>query len=93
MKGRWRLVYKDYVSNFHELLEEDKSVTIHKCNLRALFIEMYKINHKISPTFITELVVKGDPAYNTRSIANVVLDANNRAEISKNLPISFKKST
>ena len=59
-----RLAYKDYVSNFHELLEKDKSVTIHNRNLRALVIEMYKIHHKISPSFIRELVVEEDPAYN-----------------------------
>ena len=35
------------------------------------------------PGFIRELVVEEDPAYNTRSTTNVVLDANNRAEISK----------
>ena len=78
-----RLAYKDYVSNFHELLEKDKSVTIHNRNLRALVIEMYKIHHKISPSFIRELVVEEDPAYNTRSTTNVVLDANNMADISK----------
>ena len=44
---------------------------------------MYKIHHKISPSFIRELLVEEDPAYNTRSTTNVVLDANNRAEISK----------
>ena len=78
-----RLAYKDYVSSFHELLEKDKSVTIHNRNLRALVIEMYKIHHKISPSFIRELVVEEDPAYNTRSTTNVVIDTNNRAEISK----------
>ena len=74
-----RLAYKDYVSNFHELLEKDKSVTIHSRNLRALVIEMYKIHHKISPSFIRELVVEEDPAYNTRSTTNAALDANNGA--------------
>ena len=46
----WKLrhVYKDCVSNFQELLEKDKSFTIHKRNLRALVIEMYKIHHKIT---------------------------------------------
>ena len=94
-----RLAYKDYVSNFHELLEKDKSVTIHERNLRALVIEMYKIDHKISPSFIRELVVKEDSAYNTRATTNVVLDTNNRAEISKKSsykvpkinPVSFGK--
>ena len=41
-----RLVYKDYACNFHELLGKDKSVTIHKRNLRALVIEIYKIYHR-----------------------------------------------
>ena len=40
-----------------------------------------------------ELVVEEDPAYNTRSTTDVVLDANNRVEISKKIPISFQKST
>ena len=43
---------------------------------------MYKIDHKISPTFIRELVVTEDSDYNTRTTTHV-LDANNRAEISK----------
>ena len=43
---------------------------------------MYKIHHKMSPSFIKELLVEEDPAYNTRSTTNVVLDANNMAEIS-----------
>ena len=47
-----RFVYKDYVSNFHELLEKDKSATIHNRSLRALVIEMYKIHHKILFSFI-----------------------------------------
>ena len=78
-----RLAYKDYVSNFHELLKKDKSVTIHKRKPRASVIEMYKIHHKLSSSFTRELVVDADPAYNTTYTANVVLDANNRAGISK----------
>ena len=46
-------------------------------------METYKIHYTISPSFIKELVVEEDPAYNTRSTTNVVLDANNRAEIPK----------
>ena len=72
-----RLAYKDYVSNFHELLEKDKGVTIHKRNLKPLVIGMYKIHHKTSPIFIRKLVAGEDLAYNTRSIMNVFLDANN----------------
>ena len=32
---------------------------------------------------MTELLVKEDPAYNTRSTTNAALDVNNGAEISK----------
>ena len=78
-----RLAYKDYVSNFHELLEKNKSVTIHKCNLRAIFIGIYKIYYKSSLNCIQELMVDEDQAHNTRSTTNVVLDADNRAKISK----------
>ena len=52
------LVYKDYVSNFHELLEKDISVTIHNLNL----------HYKISPRFIRELVMEEDPADNNTII-------------------------
>ena len=44
---------------------------------------MYNIHHKISPGFIRKLVVEEDPAYNTRSTTNVVLNAKNRAEMSE----------
>ena len=88
-----RLAYKDYLSSFHELLEKDKSVTTHKRNFRASVIDINKIHQKISPSFVKEHVVEDDPAYNTKSTTNVVLDANNRAEISKTFPIRVQKLT
>ena len=80
-----RIAYKDYLSNFHEheLMKKGKSIIIHKRNIRALVIAMYRILHKVSPSFIKELLAQEDPACNTRSTTNVVLDANNRAELSK----------
>ena len=80
-----RLAYKDYVSNFHKFLDKKKTVTIRKRNLRALIIEIYNIDHKILPSFIKELVVEEDSSYNTRSTTNVILDSNNRADISKKI--------
>ena len=38
-----RLVYLDYTSSFKDLLEKDKSVTIHQRNIRLLAIEMFKV--------------------------------------------------
>ena len=37
------LVYNDFSSSFSELLEKDKSVTIHHCNLQTLAYEIFKV--------------------------------------------------
>ena len=42
-KRALRIVYLDYSSSFAELLEKDKSVTIHQRNLQLLAVEMFKI--------------------------------------------------
>ena len=59
-KSALRLAYKDYLSNFHELVEKDKFVRMHKRNFRALVIEMHKIHQKISPGFTRDLVAEED---------------------------------
>ena len=38
-----RIVYKDSISSFHELLQKDHSFTIHLRNIQSLPIELYKI--------------------------------------------------
>ena len=40
-----RLVYDDTQSTFQELLNIDKSVTIHHRNLQMLGTELYKVHH------------------------------------------------
>ena len=37
-----RIVYKDFVSTFAELLNKDNSFTVHERNIQALGIELYK---------------------------------------------------
>ena len=47
-----RLIYNDKRSPFKELLGKDSSVSLHKRNLRALVIKMYRIYHVISTSIM-----------------------------------------
>ena len=48
------IVYNNKSSTFYQLLEKDKSVTIHR-NLQYLATEILKVKIGISPTIITEI--------------------------------------
>ena len=50
-----RIVYGDHKTKFSELLNIDKSVTIHQRNFQYLLIEIYKVKKGISPTIINEI--------------------------------------
>ena len=62
-----RLVYKDLSSSFEELLDRDKSFSMHDRNLQKLAIEMYKVKNNLSPSFMHSLFPKVDKPYNLRS--------------------------
>ena len=62
-----RITYKDEKSTFSELLEKDKSVTIHERNIQKLATLMYKVKNKISPPIINEIYNGCDSAYNLRT--------------------------
>ena len=50
-----RIVYKDENSSFNELLQRDKSFTIHERNIQALSIEIYKVINGICPEIMNEV--------------------------------------
>ena len=50
-----RVVYKNQSSTFEQLLELDRSFTIHEKNLQKLAIEMFKVKHSICPIPFQEL--------------------------------------
>ena len=50
-----RIVYDDYSSSFEDLLNEDKSATIHQCNLQKLPIEIFKVKIGIAPLVVNEI--------------------------------------
>ena len=47
-----RIVYKDYVSAYAQLLEKDSSVLIHVRNLQVLATEIFKARNNLSPTIV-----------------------------------------
>ena len=53
-----RLVYDDRQSTFEELLNIDKSVTIHHRNLQVLATELYKVHHGIALERMNEIFLK-----------------------------------
>ena len=68
-----RIIYRDEISSFEELLRKDGSVTIHHRNLQFLATEMFKVNRGMSPAFMNNVFPKHDNAItdnvssNTRS--------------------------
>ena len=70
-----RIVYRDDISTFEELLLRDGSVTVHNRNLQFLAIEMFKVDKGLSPSFMTNIFcdnvnrISENVSANTRSKA------------------------
>ena len=50
-----RIVYKDFMSTFAELLSKDNSFTVHERNIQALGIELYKVANGLSPVIMSQV--------------------------------------
>ena len=57
-----RVVYRDVVSPFEELLRKDGSVTIHHRNLHFLVTEIYMIKNGTTPSFMSDIFVRNNNA-------------------------------
>ena len=53
-----KIVYRDNVSSFDELLVRDKSMRVHHRNLHFLAIEMFKVKLGIAPSFMESIFEK-----------------------------------
>ena len=61
-----RLVYKDIHLSFHEMLEIDKSFSIHDRNLQKLATEMFKVKNNLSPSFMKSIFILNECKYDLR---------------------------
>ena len=60
------ITYQDNTSTFQELLNKDKSVSIHHRNLQVLVTEMFKIQICLSPEILSETFVSKTSSYSLR---------------------------
>ena len=61
-----RLVYNGKSAPFRELLERDKSVTIHERNIQVLLTEIFKVKSGVAPEIMTEIFKFKDHSYDLR---------------------------
>ena len=68
-----RIVYKDTVTSFENLLIKEKSFTIHHQNIQSLAIDIYKAIHSLPGGNLTEFFVRNNHNYNLRSGSELLL--------------------
>ena len=61
------LVYNDFSSSFSELLETDKSVTIHRRYLQILAYEIFKVKQNMAPEILIEIFPQKESCYSLRN--------------------------
>ena len=62
-----RIAYTDYTSSFDDLLKKNHSVTIHKKNIQALALEIFKTRNDLNPKFMKNIFTPRDHNYSTRN--------------------------
>ena len=59
-----RIVYRDQISSFDELLKKDGSLSIHHRNIQSLAIELFKADKNISNEIMSNIFEYRDVSYN-----------------------------
>ena len=57
------IVYSDSVPSFEDLLDKERSVSVHVKNIKILAVEMFKVSSKLTVPLMNEIFVKRNNAY------------------------------
>ena len=66
-KRALRALYGDYESTLEELLDKDKSMTVHKKNLQRLMVRIFRTINHLNPAYMWEFFMRKDVPYNFHS--------------------------
>ena len=69
-----RILYKDDISSFENLLEKDNSIKIHDRNIKLLVKEMHKVYNNILPNALGEFLTNRALNYNLRHASTFIRD-------------------
>ena len=69
-----RILYKDDISTFNQLLEKDDSITVHDRNIKLLGKEMYKVHNNILPNALGGFLTNRNLEYNLRKTSTFLRD-------------------
>ena len=61
------VVYNEFSLSFSEILETDKSVTIHYRNLQTLAYEIFKVKNNMAPKILTKIFPLKESNYSLRT--------------------------
>ena len=65
-----RILYRDDVSSFEEIVERDKS--IHERYITLLAVELYNVKYGILPNALGDFILRRDLCYNLRNVSSFI---------------------
>ena len=75
-----RILYRDEISSFEDLLVKDNSITAHERNIKLLAKEMYMVKNVILPNALGEFITKKNLRYNLRNHPTFTKDKANTTQ-------------
>ena len=79
-----RIVYKDSIISFHELLQKDHYLTTHHRNIQSLAIKLYKIKENLSDEIMISIFSLRLIKYNLRTQSDFSRNSVNSSKCSLN---------